>query len=79
MTKAPAALRDLASFGLGAYWANYLIHQPVGTTEPWAWAIAAGLLNLPIVAWLDRRFGAQRGEGSPSRNGTSPTERERVE
>jgi hypothetical protein len=72
-----APARDAVSFGIGAYWGNYLIHQPPGHTEPWAWILAAGMMNLPLVTWADRLASRQRRGEPPSVNGTGPVERER--
>lgn len=76
-SKLSGAVRDLVSFGIGAYWGNFLIHQPAGQTEPWAWALAAAMMNLPVVAYLDRKLTQRRPEAR-SDNGTGPADRERT-
>lgn len=70
------ALRDVASFVLGARWGDQLMSTPPEQTAPWAWLLVAGCLGLPFVAWADR-LRLQQREEAVSSNGLSPVESER--
>lgn len=61
-------VRDVASWGLGAWWGNGLMADPSRAT-PWAWAIVAGLMCIPFAARADemwRRLVERQPQPPPS-------------
>lgn len=68
-------LRDVASWGLGAWWGDHLIRSPEAVSDPWQIQLVAVLLGLPLVLRADearRRDTSQepqRGAGPPPVNG----------
>lgn len=66
-----AAVRDVASWGLGAWLINGIVQNPA-PADPWEIAIVAGLLGLPFVAKADQLRRRSGGPDPPSANGQGP-------
>ena len=65
-----AAVRDVASWGLGAWWGNTIMSNPA-PADPWEIAVVAGLLGLPFASHADR-LRRRGGPDPPSANGQGP-------
>jgi hypothetical protein len=67
------AVRDVASWGLGARWGNSLI-ESADPADPWKIQLVAMLLGLPFVFRADER---RKTPEAPSLNGAEPSKPER--